>query len=289
MTEQQDDCTTKAQTIFRVEKNKENPFVMIDRRVIENPKLSWKAKGLLAYLLSRPDNWVVRFRDLVKRAPDKAHTVRAAMKELRAAGHVKVEAEREKGRVKQWVYTIHESPDVEFQQVEIQQVENHTLNNNESGNDTDLTDIGDGPPLPLDWQIGMGVETISLPDEKEARMKDVANLIATGTGATSTQYYSIALAFMKSRQIVIPPSKVKGQRKAIREMIDSGVMPSHVEEAVQKLVKDKLTVSDLFSVSKTAISMANPAPDESAFPPPTGTYATAEEVEAEFREQGLIS
>ncbi len=130
MSEQRPDYTTRAQTIFRVEKNPDNPFVMIDRRPIENPKLSWKAKGLLAYLLSRPDNWIVRFRDLVNRSPDGAHTVRAAMKELRAAGHVKVLAEREKGRVLQWTYTIHESPDGDFQQVEKQQVENRTLNNN---------------------------------------------------------------------------------------------------------------------------------------------------------------
>jgi DnaD/phage-associated family protein len=107
--------------------------------VIENPKLSWKAKGLLAYLLSRPDNWTVRFGDLVKRAPDGAHTIRGAMKELRKAGHVKVVAEREGGRVKQWIYTVHESPDGDFQQVENlevekQQVEKRALNNKDLSN-----------------------------------------------------------------------------------------------------------------------------------------------------------
>lgn len=113
----------KAQTIFRTEKNPENPFVMIDRRAVENPKLSWKAKGLLAYLLSRPDDWTVRFRDLAKRAPDGAHTVRMAMKELRTAGHVTVETVREAGRITKWIYHIHEVPDGGFQQVEKQDVE----------------------------------------------------------------------------------------------------------------------------------------------------------------------
>lgn len=124
----------KAKTIFRVAKNADNPFVMIDRRVIENPALSWKAKGMLAYLLSRPDNWVVRFSDLVKRSPDGGHTVRAALKELRDAGHLKITTERENGRVKQWIYTIFEvpSPDCDFQQVEKQQVEKRTFNNTDS-------------------------------------------------------------------------------------------------------------------------------------------------------------
>jgi hypothetical protein len=110
---------------------------MIDRRAIENPKLSWKAKGLLAYLLSRPDDWVVRFRDLAKRAPDGAHTIRIAMKELREAGHVEVATERDGGRITKWIYKIHEVPDggfqqVEKQEVEIPQVENRTFNKTDS-------------------------------------------------------------------------------------------------------------------------------------------------------------
>jgi hypothetical protein len=134
MSEEPGNYSTKAKTIFRIEKNKDNPYVMIDRRLIENPSLSWKAKGLLAYLLSRPDNWTVRFQDLVKRSPDGGHTVRAAMKELKQAGHVKVVAEREQGRIKQWIYTVYELPDCVFQQVEKQDVENRTLNDTDSNN-----------------------------------------------------------------------------------------------------------------------------------------------------------
>ena len=34
-------------TIYRVVKNKDNPYVMIDRRPVDNPALSFKAKGIL--------------------------------------------------------------------------------------------------------------------------------------------------------------------------------------------------------------------------------------------------
>ena len=88
MSEEQAPYQTRKQTIFRTIKNAENPFVMIDRRPIENNSLTWKAKGILAYLLSRPDNWIVRLRDLVNRSPDGVHAVRSALKELRAAGHL---------------------------------------------------------------------------------------------------------------------------------------------------------------------------------------------------------
>ena len=55
----------RPQTIYRVVKNKDNPYVMIDRRPVDNPTLSFKAKGILTYLLSRPDGWEVSVADLI--------------------------------------------------------------------------------------------------------------------------------------------------------------------------------------------------------------------------------
>jgi hypothetical protein len=110
MSEQQNNYETRGKTIFRVEKNKDNPFVMIDRRPIENPVLSWRAKGILTYLISRPDNWIVRLGDLVKRSPDGVYAVRSALKELTNAGHLTRKEERENGKFKQYVLLVHEVP-----------------------------------------------------------------------------------------------------------------------------------------------------------------------------------
>lgn len=114
--------------------------------------------------------------------------------------------------------------------------------------------------MPLDWQIAAGQETVTLPDETDSRMKDAANLIAMGMGVISTPAYELALAFMKARSIVIAPSRLKGQRKAIREMIEAKVRPEHVTQAVEQLLSKGMTVTDLYSVSKTATDLANPAP-----------------------------
>lgn len=111
--------------------------------------------------------------------------------------------------------------------------------------------------MPIDWQLAAGVSTVTPLDEKEAQIKDAANLIATGTGTRSSLYYSIAYAFMKARQIVISQSDVKGQRKAIKEMLEYNVQPDHVTQAVQKLIDAGMTFTDLFGVKKTAISLAN--------------------------------
>ncbi len=101
---------TVDKTIFRVTKDRENPFAMIDRRVLENPDLSWKAKGLLGYLLSRPDNWTIYMGDLVKRSTDGEHSTRSAVDELIATGHIVRKVEREKGRFVNFILEVYEQP-----------------------------------------------------------------------------------------------------------------------------------------------------------------------------------
>ena len=114
-------------TIYRVVKNKDNPYVMVDRRPIDNVKLSFKAKGILTYLLSRPDGWEVSVTDLVNHGTDKEASIRSGLKELKDAGHMRYTVSRKQGRITGWLIEVFEapiSPDSDFQQVEIQDVEN---------------------------------------------------------------------------------------------------------------------------------------------------------------------
>lgn len=121
------------------------------------------------------------------------------------------------------------------------------------------THIGANAPGGLDWKFGHGqkVTTHDLELQREAEYRNSADLIAMGMGINSMVAYDIALSFMQIRRIVIPEGKVKGQRKAVREMIQSGVSGQHVKLAVEKLVGEGMTVVDLFSVAKTAEDIAN--------------------------------
>ena len=91
---------------------------------------------------------------------------------------------------------------------------------------------------------------------------DTANLLAMGAGINEDRYFELAYAFMKTRGIIIPEGKVKGNRKALKEMVSMNVYGRHVRDATEQLMKAKMTITDLFSVSKTAIALANPAPEE---------------------------
>jgi len=46
-------------SIIRIDHNKDNPYVMLNKKALEDKNLSWAAKGLWAYLISRPDDWSV--------------------------------------------------------------------------------------------------------------------------------------------------------------------------------------------------------------------------------------
>ena len=99
-------------TIFRVIKRQDNPYVMIDRRPIDNSKLSFKAKGILTYLMSRPDGWEVNVPDLVNHGTDGAAAIRSGLHELRDAGHLHYNPLREGGYIKKWVIEVFEVPDL---------------------------------------------------------------------------------------------------------------------------------------------------------------------------------
>lgn len=137
--------------------------------------------------------------------------------------------------------------------------------NKESENTTENTTNGtDVPnvPLSIEWQMAGGVEKIVVPteeQEKQAKRLDFANWMAMYT-SNQEEARNIAMAFQNTRQIELPESKVKGQRKAIKGMLEMGVKAGHVVEATKQLMEKGMTVTDLFSVSKTAIDIANERP-----------------------------
>ena len=100
-------------TILRIQK-RQNPFVQIDREAIQDSSLSWKARGLLAYLLSMPSNWNIRISDLINRAPDGRDAVYSIFKELKAAGYIiHFRLRDEHGRLSLSEYHVFETPQVE--------------------------------------------------------------------------------------------------------------------------------------------------------------------------------
>lgn len=91
-----------------------NNFVTMDKTFLEDTRLSFKATGILAYLLSKPDNWKVIVKNLVNYSADGKASVYAGLKELKECGYYqKVPVRDEKGRkILRWESTIYEVPEL---------------------------------------------------------------------------------------------------------------------------------------------------------------------------------
>lgn len=93
-------------------KKRVNPFVQIDKNMLSDSKISWKAKGILAYLLSKPDGWVTYLVDIEKQSTDGRDSVRAGVKELLESGYLERKRVREGGKFRGWEYSVYEYPNV---------------------------------------------------------------------------------------------------------------------------------------------------------------------------------
>ena len=96
--------------ILKIKRHKSS-FVIIDSRPLHNPNMSCRAKGLLAYLLTMPDNWVVVSTELPKHFSYGRKSIAKAFRELRDHGHATLELVRDKnGKLAGREWHIHEQP-----------------------------------------------------------------------------------------------------------------------------------------------------------------------------------
>ncbi|AZI45309.1 hypothetical protein EHF33_20585 (plasmid) [Deinococcus psychrotolerans] len=87
-------------------------FVQIDRTALRNASLSLKAKGLLAVMMSTPEDWQFHMIWLEKQSRDGRESHQSAMKELEHNGYVvRTRAQNEKGKFVGWDYVVDDEVD----------------------------------------------------------------------------------------------------------------------------------------------------------------------------------
>lgn len=141
-------------TMIRVIR-KENPYVTIDKTCLKDERLSWKAKGLLCYLLSLPDDWEIYVSELKNHASDGRDSTAAALRELIKFGYSTREHNRdEQGKLRGYIYQIFEIP-IEVEENIKQECEDGT--NVENIENTNVEPKTENPSS--DENITMGPET----------------------------------------------------------------------------------------------------------------------------------
>lgn len=119
----------------------EDPFARIPKALLDDTRLSWKAKGILCYLLGKPDDWRAWVSDIQAHGGDGESAIKSGLSELRKIGYAKLERITDRGRVSAWILHISDAPtfadqekskpEVENPLVENPQVENRPLSKNE--------------------------------------------------------------------------------------------------------------------------------------------------------------
>ncbi len=96
-----------------------NEILQVRRRYItctlpvwpfQHCKMSLQAKGLLALLLSFPDNWEIRMNDIINRSRNGRDSTRKNWTELINEGYVQRVYVRENARIKNSAYIVYDEP-----------------------------------------------------------------------------------------------------------------------------------------------------------------------------------
>ena len=105
--------------VYRVVKEKN--YTVVDNGFIDDPNLSWKAKGILLYFLRLPSDWKINLNEIERHATDGIKSLRTGIKELTDAGYTKRQPVRdENGVIKEWETII-------FEKKQAETVENNPL------------------------------------------------------------------------------------------------------------------------------------------------------------------
>ena len=99
-----------AETKF-IKTKKDKNYTVLDNTFIQDLRLTWKAKGLMTYLLSLPDDWCIHLSELEEHAADGKDSLKTAIKELKIYGYlIATQKKNEAGRFCETVYTVIEKP-----------------------------------------------------------------------------------------------------------------------------------------------------------------------------------
>jgi uncharacterized phage protein (TIGR02220 family) len=129
-------------------------FTIISNNVLSRADMSLKAKGLLAFMASKPDDWKFTIRTLASQCgKDGEGSVKNTVDELKKEGYVNIWAKKTGGKIDEWIWDItfepwkfpeqeEDLPDVRNPHVEKPHVENrHNTNNIYNNNYINKTEI----------------------------------------------------------------------------------------------------------------------------------------------------
>ena len=173
--------------IVRAKRN--TNFTILSNTGLNDERLSFKAKGLLAFLLSKPDGWTVSYRALAHTGPDGETAVRTGLQELESAGYLVRTQKRNEDGTFSGESTIFDEPCVENRSLDNRSLDNHRKVSTDRTS-TDVVSTEDIKPSagaaltePPESELSDGVTELSAPGEQSKSLsKEVLAAYVEATG-----------------------------------------------------------------------------------------------------------
>ena len=73
---------------IKLSKNINHHFFIIDGTFLNDNKLSYAAKGVLTYVISRPDTWTFNCHDISMNSTNSIESIKSAVTELFVTGYL---------------------------------------------------------------------------------------------------------------------------------------------------------------------------------------------------------
>lgn len=87
-----------------------DPFVQVHRETCQDKRLSFKARGLLVYILSLPEDWEIRVAHLAREGKEGREAIRGAFDELEEHGYAQRTRLRKPDGTFAWETSVFEHP-----------------------------------------------------------------------------------------------------------------------------------------------------------------------------------
>ena len=95
-------------SVFKIEKTKD--YTIMSNYHLRDKSLSYKAKGLLSFMLSLPENWDYSLNGLVAISKESRDEIRSILKELQEQHYLEIEKYRNDKGLFEYNYLIYEIP-----------------------------------------------------------------------------------------------------------------------------------------------------------------------------------
>ena len=117
-------------SVFKIEKSKN--YTVMSNYHLRDKNLSYKAKGLLSFMLSLPEDWDYSINGLVSISKEGVKAIRNILQELQRYGYLVIEKKQNEIGQFEYEYLIYEQPDTQKGDMDLGDVEKDIqINTNE--------------------------------------------------------------------------------------------------------------------------------------------------------------